>query len=278
MLSKFLLFTFCFFVITLSINAQSVIINEINYNSSSENDSEDWVEIHNKSNASVDISGWFVSDSNDDNKFVIPTSTTIEAGAYLVITRDEAAFDAVHPNVSNKFSGMDFNFSNGGELIRLFNSSSSLIDQVEYDDEGDWVTEPDGSGSTLELKDPDLDNSLASSWGASTGLGTPGKSNSLLVSIEDDLIGKIETFSLAQNYPNPFNPSTTIKYSTETSGKVELEVFNLLGKKIATLVNANQIAGEYSIQFNGSGVPSGIYVYRLRSGDQVTTNRMTLIK
>jgi hypothetical protein len=70
-------------------------------------------------------------------------------------------------------------------------------------------------------------------------------------------------FSLAQNYPNPFNPVTNIEYRMPVSGKVVLKVYDILGREKATLVNEEKSAGNYSVQFNGSGISSGVYIYKL---------------
>lgn len=259
--------------------AQSVIINEINYNSAADRDTEDWVEIYNKSASTVDISGWIIKDSNEDNSFIFPASTSLSAGEYLVIVRDLDDFKMFFPEVTNVIDSIDFNFGNGGELVRLLNASEVIVDQVEYDDEGDWPTEPDGEGNTLELKDPELDNSLASSWGASSGFGTPGAQNSLVVSNEGDPDSEIPTsLSLSQNFPNPFNPSTNIEYFVKNTGEVSLEVFDVLGQKVSTLVNQKQATGVYTVSFDASNLPSGIYMYRLRSNGVTLTKRMTLLK
>ncbi|MBK8983252.1 MAG: T9SS type A sorting domain-containing protein [Ignavibacteria bacterium] len=88
-----------------------------------------------------------------------------------------------------------------------------------------------------------------------------------------------DKYSLSQNYPNPFNPVTVIHYSIPSGGnKVKLSVYNNLGKEIQTLVNEKQHAGSYSVNFNGEGLPSGIYFYRLEAGDFSETKRMILIK
>ena len=86
------------------------------------------------------------------------------------------------------------------------------------------------------------------------------------------------SIQLHQNYPNPFNPTTSIGFSLNQSGMVSLKVYDLLGKHIATLVDEVRPAGEYVEHWNASDVPSGIYLYRLRSGDQSLTRKMTLIK
>ncbi len=85
-------------------------------------------------------------------------------------------------------------------------------------------------------------------------------------------------FFLSQNNPNPFNPSTQINYSIKKAGLVQLRVYDILGKEIATLVNTNKEAGNYSIEFNANQLPSGIYIYRMQSGSFVSSKKMILLK
>ena len=87
-----------------------------------------------------------------------------------------------------------------------------------------------------------------------------------------------EYFSLSQNYPNPFNPKTIINYELSITNFVNIKVFDALGKEVATLVNENQNAGSYSVEFYGEGMPSGIYFYKLEAGDFTETKRMILLK
>jgi len=90
--------------------------------------------------------------------------------------------------------------------------------------------------------------------------------------------GAPKQFALEQNYPNPFNPSTTIRYQLPVASEVKLEVYDVLGKKIATLVNERQSAGSYQVVWNASGLSSGTYFYRLQAGTFTQTKKMILVK
>ncbi len=100
---------------------------------------------------------------------------------------------------------------------------------------------------------------------------------SLVVSVEneEDLQTK---FSLSQNYPNPFNPTTRIKYQVASIENVSLKVYDSLGREIKTLINKPMQPGEYEVEFDATGLPSGVYFYRLSSGSFSQTRKMLLIK
>lgn len=85
-------------------------------------------------------------------------------------------------------------------------------------------------------------------------------------------------FSLEQNFPNPFNPNTNISYSLPSAQKVTLKVYDILGNEITTLVNEEKSAGSYSVNFDASNLPSGVYFYRLNAGSYSETRKMILLK
>lgn len=85
-------------------------------------------------------------------------------------------------------------------------------------------------------------------------------------------------FGLGQNYPNPFNAATVISFSLRESGRVTLEVYNIAGKKVATLVDGWQSAGEHHALFEASAFASGIYFYRLQAENAVQTKKIILMK
>lgn len=99
-----------------------------------------------------------------------------------------------------------------------------------------------------------------------------------LVDVNSTEYSKQLTYELKNNYPNPFNPTTTIYYSISNEGQISLEVYDILGNKIAVLENAYKPAGQYSILFDGSQFTSGIYYYTIKSGDFRETKKMLLVK
>ena len=89
---------------------------------------------------------------------------------------------------------------------------------------------------------------------------------------------KLQSFKLLQNYPNPFNPSTTIQFDLPKNSEVTLNIFNILGEEVATLISGRLSAGSYSYEWDASGLASGIYLYRLQAGKYVETRKMVLMR
>ncbi len=98
-----------------------------------------------------------------------------------------------------------------------------------------------------------------------------------IVSIDNEIQTPTE-YSLMQNYPNPFNPTTQITYQLPSVGFVNLTIYNLIGQKTAVLVNQQQTAGEYTVEFNANNQPSGIYFYELKTGKFNSVKKMILLK
>jgi hypothetical protein len=104
------------------------------------------------------------------------------------------------------------------------------------------------------------------------------KPSDLLAVTNNDDVNVPDNCILYQNYPNPFNPSTVIRYRTVGDGMTSLRVYDALGREVATLVNETQHAGTYAVPFNGEHLTSGIYFFRLMSGNSVNTRKMMLMK
>jgi len=152
--------------------------------------------------------------------------------------------------------GVDF-FSNGNILIG--NGATSSVKM--FDSNGNYIEDfiPSGSGGLM-------------------------KPNAVVIretatlSVDDNENISLKNFQLEQNYPNPFNPSTIIRYQLPITSNVTIKVFNILGKEITTLVNDELAAGEHEVEFDATGLPSGIYFYQLKSNDFLETKKMIYLK
>ncbi len=134
-------------------------------------------------------------------------------------------------------------------------------------------TVPDTTSAQALVRISDATNSSVSDVSDADFTITP------VTSVDDYFNSTIpKAYGLMQNFPNPFNPTTTIYYSIPKSGLVVLKVYNILGKEVATLVNRDQSAGNYSIQFDASKLESGIYFYRIQSGSFVAAKKLILMK
>ena len=92
------------------------------------------------------------------------------------------------------------------------------------------------------------------------------------------IINAPEKFELSQNYPNPFNPGTKIRYQITASSPVSLKIYDVLGREIKVLVNDIMTPGKHTVKFDGTGLSSGIYFYKITAGNYSDIKRMLLIK
>ncbi len=266
-------------------DSSAIVINEINYNSADDYDAQDWVELTNNGGGAINLSGWQFKDEDDSHVFVIPEQTILENGAFIVLAEDTAIFNEFFPGTGPVVGNLNFGFSGGGELIRLYDANGVFIDQVTYDDDDPWPAEADGEGPTLELINPSLDNALASSWGYSTNMyGTPGSENSVYQELFTENILSVPTdYILRQNYPNPFNPRTVIQYEMPTQGRVTITIYDILGREVVRLVAAVQGPGYKTITWDaknevGLAVGAGLYFYQLKTAAYVNTKKMILVR
>ena len=98
------------------------------------------------------------------------------------------------------------------------------------------------------------------------------------ISVYEDNPVHVKEYKLEQNYPNPFNPSTRISWQSPVGSYQTIKVYDVLGNEVAALVDEYKPAGSYEIEFNGSNLASGIYLYKLQAGSFVETKKMILLK
>ncbi|MGB8316563.1 MAG: T9SS type A sorting domain-containing protein, partial [Ignavibacteriaceae bacterium] len=164
---------------------------------------------------------------------------------------------------------------NNGTLI----SSSELGVSVSYDLGHSWVLENQGLSKGYYPNTLVLNNKFIF---ATTSEGVMRRPLSELVGTvgikEKDYNNLPDKFTLEQNYPNPFNPTTYLKFSIPKQLFINIKVYDVLGRNIATLVNNIKPAGNYEIEFDGSNLSSGVYFYQIRAGEFIKTKKMLLTK
>lgn len=235
------------------------MINEINFNTVNDFETEDWVELYNNGDTAVDISNWVFKDSDDAHEYVIPEGTIMQPDTYLVLVQTLTEFQMFHATLRPVLGDFEFGLSGGGELIRLFDDVGTLIDFVEYDDADPWPVEADGNGPTLELINPDFDNSLGASWQACTvegsEYGSPGAANS------ECTLGLVE-FNMNNTsvyvFPNPMTTETTILLSSSIPS-FNFTVYDILGREVfQKKVNSNKYV------FKKNSLNSGTYFLNIK--------------
>lgn len=207
----------------------SIVINEVNYNSDKDFDSDDWIELYNNSSSSMDLTGWFLTDDDPTHSYILP-SEELAAGAYLVICRDLEKFEAIHPGITTTTGNTDFGWSSEGDCVRLHNPDGLLTDEVCYTNTAPWPELPDGKGYSLALLAPNFNNSLPQSWYAEAGNGSPGAAN-------DSPLGAAPAAKSILLYPNPVKNQLTIELKPTAFPETSVVVYNQQGAVVATLLD-----------------------------------------
>ncbi len=245
---------------------QSIVINEINYNSSETEDAGDWIELYNPSSNIIDLTDWIFTDSNLDEGYTFPQGTTVGGNDFLIVARDIFKFEIQYPDVENIIGNIDFGLSNEGENLRIFNSVQALIDSVQYGSSNPWPEMADGLGYTLELKAPDLDNSLAENWVSINPNGSPGKANEETTS-SIDVLGN----NAVNIFPNPFIDRTIIAFSLLQSSYIKIVLYQVEGIMVKSVFEGKLDKGKYKLLNNFEDLDSGIYYLNVTVDDKVKT-------
>lgn len=171
-----------------------IVINEIMYHAASDLDTDDYIELYNRSGLPVDLSGWSFTKGI---RYSFPPGTTINAGEYLVVAKDTDAIRSKY-NLATVYGNYTGDLSNEGEKIALSNANGDVMNEVKYSDSPPWPAAADEFGPSLECINPNEDNTRPANWG--TGQGVLGWH---MVQSEGIATGNILTFSLK-------NPGTAV--------------------------------------------------------------------
>lgn len=248
---------------------RAIVINEIMYNADTEQDTKDWIELYNAGTKSVNLKNWSLLDEDDTHiRFVINEDYQIQPKEFVILTKELEEFEEVI-SIKNKIFG-DFDFGLGGnDIVRLIDENGVTHDLVNYDNDTPWPIGADGTGYTIELINPTLDNNIGSNWKISKAkLGTAGKENSnydsLLTSVilysNSDYI-RIEQFDRVIN----INSDEIIK---------NFGLYSITGKAID--LEINRYNNTNTLNLNLSDLDRGVYLLLVYTSNKVETIKILL--
>ncbi len=235
---------------------------------------------------SVLVDWWLANFLNENVNYTHPEW----AYTYTPITNVNPNVTYNDANISNgktnglyKYSAEYITFNSGKNLKINFNTSVDGYIQIK-------AIRVNGANKIIENVIPGVDYSVPDYSSVTFMIyhnnGNDGQTGPFIYSFNSSGITGVNesiellpsSFSLDQNYPNPFNPETVIRYQLPEGSLVSLKIYDVLGREVATLVNEFQLPGQYVKTFNGTSLPSGVYLYRLTSGNLVETKKMILMK
>lgn len=253
------------------------VINEINYKSRTDIDAGDWVEIFNPTEQTVNLNGWKIRDAAS-NSFTFSVESTIPALGYIALVQDSVKFRNIFGGNINVAGNFSFGLSSSSETVNLVNPAGDIVNSVSFTGSNPWPEGADGTGFTIELINPAVDNKLPVNWQRSFRLsGTPGALNDVFTKIEDENTLPNE-YQLSQNYPNPFNPETRIQAYIKNQGFTSLKLYDILGSEVMTIFEGDLIQGYHYFDLDGRNLSGGVYIYVLRSGSFVAAKKLVLLK
>jgi hypothetical protein len=234
----------------------------------------------------VSLYNWVVRDNDDAHQFIFPLEAILPAGGYVIVAEDPDAFAEAFPNVNSVFGPTGFGLGGGGDAVRLFDASGNEIDNVVYDDNDPWPTEPDGNGPTLELINPRVDNADPQFWRGSSEFaphGTPGAINSVFTGADDPVIPVLpQDWRIVNVYPNPFNSETQIEFVAPFAQQTTITIFDLLGR-VTQEIPVRVAPGLHSVVWkgdtkSGSMATSGVYFVRIGNPGITMARKVVLLR
>lgn len=151
-----------------------IVISEVNYNCDSTLNTGDWIELHNTSDAEIQLTDYMLSNTIFYNDYQFPTGTSIAPHGYLVVAESIEEFFAIHPDIENVIGGFEFNLENDGDSITLLDYTQQVVAAFRYNDKRPWPVTADNYGRTMELVDATADPALPESWFDGCVGGSPG--------------------------------------------------------------------------------------------------------
>ncbi|RMH87867.1 MAG: PKD domain-containing protein [Calditrichaeota bacterium] len=261
----------------------TVLISEVFYDTPGTDSKEEWIELYNAGASTVDISGWSITDDNGaGSTYTIPGGKSIAPGTFFTIAKNKKGFKKLYGYPADLVGGIPA-LNNTGDALVLKDDTGQTVDAVAWEGgagngvPAGWgsTTDPNApTGNSIVRTDPAVDTDTYADWSIAPDNGNPQTQATSAPTILTATSRETSRPVALNNYPNPFNPRTTIRFTVTVSGEVSLRVYNILGQVVATLVEGYREAGTYSVVFDGRGLSSGIYFYRLSTPEGVITRKM----
>lgn len=263
----------------LTYSEQGIVITEVMVNPASVSDSYgEWFEVLNTTDSTIDMHGWSIKDLDGDEHQLTSDQATIPifSGEYLILGKNGDQTQNGGVSVSYVYNG--YSLSNSDDEIILLDVSGAIVDEVHYSN--GW---PFSSGVSMEIHNPFNDNALIENWFSSNmsygdgDTGSPGIPFDGTLETEEILLNP-SNFDLVSLYPNPFNPEVTIQVNVIEPGELNIDIFNLSGRRVKTLANSTIGVGSYSFKWDSSNNSSGMYFFKLTIGETVMIKKALLLK
>jgi hypothetical protein len=186
-------------------------------------------------------------------------------------------FSAVEAEVTLA-EGSSYGFNGTTAQITSTQMPTTVSDLVIDNSAGVTLSQETTINGVLRLISGVFDNTIPFTLGPNGSISFEGGSLMIPVSIESQELNIPESFFVEQNYPNPFNPSTTIRFGIPSACHVIVNIFNLLGQEVATLIDGRINAGRHELLIDATNLSSGVYLYRIQAGHEVSIKQMVLLR
>jgi len=211
-----------------------LIFTEINYKSNPNYDTDDWVEILNKSTIPINLSHWIFRDANDNNQFIFPEGTMIAAQEKIIIAADTSKYYEFNANKGQVFGPLNFGFSAKEEELSISNQFDLSISELYYTNDDPWPKEVAGSGYTIELSDTALNMSNGENWRKNCFLGTPLVYPQSCVHAKDLIISEIKYQSDIEN-----ESADWIEFYNTSANDISLNNWQLIHNSDTLVIDTN---------------------------------------
>lgn len=252
-----------------------IVINELMYKPADERDCRDWVELYNAGEGTTDLGNWRMTDDKADHIFTFPVGTLLPPGSFLVVCEDTIAFKSVYPGVQPLAGNFSFGFGSDNDMVRLYSSQGTLMDSIAYRSTAPWPTGAPGTGRSIELREPSLDNAQGGNWQTSSRAdGSPGAPNGTVSGVSASAAG-----AGFRCYPVPLTSTARVEYTLLQAASVRLVLCDYLGREVALCADmGRQNAGSYTVLISAPA-PAGMYFLRLetRTGEGRTIQTLPVL-